>query len=163
MLFHIVTVAQNHIIGKNQKIPWCFPEDREHRSKLTIRSTVIMGRKTYEGLGKPLPDCQNFVLSKSLPSGGDNPQFFDTLGDALGQIKTQKAFILGGADLFMQTLSLIDGVYMTRIHQNYDGDVFYPPLPFSFSEQSRLNLCDQPKIESIYYERIQTKRCPCGE
>jgi len=163
MLYHIVTVARNYVIGKRNKLPWYFPEDRQYFKKMTPGSTIIMGRKTFESIGGPLPGRENFVLSKSHPAGDKNPRYFGSLGAALSEAKTPDVFIGGGADLYRQTLSFVDGVYMTRIDANYEGDVYYPPLPPSFAERSRVLLRENPRIEAIYYENVPDKSCACNE
>lgn len=161
MLYHIVTLAKNHVIGKNGELPWNFEEERHYFLKITAGSTVIMGRKTYQNLGKPLPGRENFVLSKSHPAGGENPCYFRSLGDALGAARTKDVFIGGGAELFRQTLSFADGVYMIRINADYEGDAFYPPLPESFAERSRVVLREDPRVEAIFYENVSEKGCSC--
>lgn len=161
MLYHIVTSARNYVIGKGPKIPWFFPEEREYFKKLIRDGTVIMGRKAYEHLETPSSSRKNFVLSKTRPAGGKNPRYFNSLGDALTAVKTKQVFIGGGAEIYRQTLAFVDGVYLTRIHADYEGDVFYPPLPPSFTERSCILLREDPKIEAFFYENT-AGRCGCG-
>ena len=163
MLYHIVAMAKNHVIGKNNQLPWHFPEDLQYFEKMTAGSTVIMGRKTYERIGKPFSGCENFILSKSHSSGGKHPCYFKSLGDALSGAQTPNIFIGGGADLYRQSLPFVDGVYMARIDANYEGDAFYPPLPSSFVERSRVLLREEPRIEAVFYENVPEKPCACNE
>lgn len=142
-LFHVVAIANNRVIGKDNKLPWHFPADLKFFKQLTTGHTVIMGRKTFESIGKPLPNRENIVISRSGLS----------LEGALQQAKGEKVFIIGGAQLFEQTLNQIDGIYLTRIHADYEGDTFYPELPKNFVEKSRTPLQENPKIEVIYYEK----------
>jgi len=161
MLYHVVTMARNYVIGKGNKLPWHFTEDRKHFEKTTLGSTVIMGRKTYESIEKPLLDRENFILSKTHPAGGKNPRYFNSLGEALGAAKTRDIFIGGGAELYRQTLSFVDGVYMTCIDADYEGDAFYPPLLPSLMERSRVLLRKDPKMEVIFYQNVPAEGCSC--
>lgn len=155
MLYHVVAMADNRVIGKNNQLPWHFSADLKHFKQLTLGMTVIMGRKTFESIGKPLPGRQNFVLSRFPQpqiAGMDNaPKFFLSLDEALKRIETPQAFIIGGADLYRQTIDRVDGIWLTRIEGNYDGDAFYPEIPPVFKENSRKTLQDNPKIETILY------------
>ncbi len=178
--YHVVAMANNRVIGKNNQLPWPkLSEDLKHFKATTLDSTVIMGRKTFESLGKkPLPQRENFVLSRrflSSPnvligdpqaqgfpvkaSGNDsqNLRFFKSVQDAVKNVKTPKGFIIGGTEIFNQTFDLIDGIYMTRIYENYPGDTFYPELPDFFEPVSSKLLpsaLDAPRMEVIYYENV---------
>ncbi|OGW69808.1 MAG: hypothetical protein A2036_01635 [Omnitrophica bacterium GWA2_50_21] len=155
MLYHIVAVAENRVIGKKNRLPWHFSADLKHFKQLTMGMTVIMGRKTFESIGKPLPGRQNFVLSRSLKNEknpeGPSLKFFVSLDDALKQIATPDAFIIGGAELYRQTIEQIDGIWLTSIPGVFEGDAFYPEIPDSFRENSRQTLQENPRIDSILY------------
>ena len=153
MLYHIVAMAKNRAIGKDNKLPWHFPADLKHFKRRTTGSTVIMGRKTYESIGKPLPNRENFVLSRSPQPAQEHLRFFTSLDEALKNVKTENAFIIGGADLFQQTIERVDGIYLTRIDADYEGDAFYPEIPESFEEIEIERLQDNPKIEVVFYQR----------
>lgn len=161
MLFHLVSVASNHVIGKDGRLPWDFPEIFEAFQALVAGNTILMGRKTYETLGMRFSGAEQFVLSQKHPAGGTYPRFLNTLGDALGDIKTEHAFIVGGEDLFAQTLAIVDGIYQVSIGQAYDGDAFYPPIPETFQVKSRRILRRHPRIELILYQNIPAKGCSC--
>ncbi len=157
MLYHVVAMADNRVIGKENRLPWHFPADLKHFKQLTMGMTVIMGRKTFESIGKPLPGRRNFVLSRSknpetaLPNG--SLKFFDSLDEALKHVETPDAFIIGGADLYRQTMDRVDGIWLTRIEGNYEGDTFYPDIPGHFKETVRTFLQENPRIEAIFYNR----------
>ena len=166
MLYHVVAMADGRVIGKDNKLPWHFSSDLKHFKKLTSGSTVIMGRKTFESIGKLLPNRQNFVLSKSgwrkttaaaaeVLYGG--LRIFDSVDSAIKSVTTPDAYIIGGAEIFNQTMDRIDGIYLTRIYARFDGDTFYPELPAHFKEKSREKLQDNPAIEVIYYENTNRK------
>jgi dihydrofolate reductase len=105
MLFHIVAVANNRVIGKANQLPWHFSKDLQHFKTTTLGQTVIMGLKTFESLGcKALPGRTNLILDRS----GENPHpgqtYFTSLDDALKSVKTEHAFIIGGAELYRTTI-----------------------------------------------------------
>ena len=163
MLYHVMAMANNRVIGKSGKLPWHFSSDLKYFKQLTTGSTVIMGRKTFESIGKPLPNRKNFVLSRKpgspIKTFGDDkgcPCFFSSLETALKNITTGDAYLIGGADLYRQTMDRVDGIYLTRIDADYEGDAFYPEIPSNFREKSRIQLQDNPKIEVIFYEGIKT-------
>ncbi|HOW87044.1 MAG TPA: dihydrofolate reductase [Candidatus Omnitrophota bacterium] len=154
MLYHIVAVANNRVIGKANQLPWHFSKDLQHFKKTTTGQTVIMGLKTFESLGcKPLPGRENIILDRSGQKPYPGQTFFSSLDDALKHVKTEHAFIIGGAELYRTSIDRVDGLYITRIHADFDGDVFYPEIPPAFKEMSRFKLQDDPALEVIYYEK----------
>jgi len=154
-LYHVVAMARHRVIGKGNRLPWHFSADLRHFSKLTKGSTVLMGRKTYESIGRPLPDRENFVLSRTRNAAGDHLRFFRSLDEALANVPTEKCFVIGGAQVYRETLDSVEGIFLTEINQEFPGDVFYPEIPSSFREKQRTPLQENPKLEVIFYERIQ--------
>jgi len=154
MLYHIVAMSKNNVIGKDNKLPWHFSCDLKNFKKITMGSTVIMGRKTYASIGRPLPGRQNYVLSRSANSDTDNPKYYNNLEQAVKESPTEKTFIIGGAEIYKETLKDVDGIYLTLIDDEYEGDAFYPNVPENFKEKSKEILqAENPKIEVIYYEK----------
>ena len=125
-LYHIVAMAPGGVIGKENRLPWHSSADLKHFKKLTLGSTVIMGRKTFESLGKPLPGRDNFILSHSEKKETAGAEFFHSLEEALKAVKTEKAFIMGGGELYRETLDRVNGIYLTQVAGKYEGDTFYP-------------------------------------
>jgi dihydrofolate reductase len=154
MLFHVVAMANRRVIGKNNRLPWHFPSDLKHFKQLTTGGTILMGRKTFASIGKPLPERINFVVSRSAKQGGDNPRFFQSIEEALRSVATKDCYVIGGAEIYRQTMDQIDGIYLTRIHADYEGDAFYPEIPSFFRETSRTKLQENPLIEVLFYERV---------
>ena len=131
----IVAASENDVIGKNNKLPWHLPNDLRYFRTVTNGHTVIMGRKTYESIGKPLPGRRNIVISttvKRIPGC----EVFLSLGDALSDpsfhTETGEVFVIGGARLFQEALMEImqafsvQKIYLTRVHAKVDGDVKLP-------------------------------------
>lgn len=155
-IYHVVARARNRVIGINNELPWHFPSDMKHFKELTGGQTVIMGRKTYESIPekfRPLPNRKNFVLSRSeTESNHESLFYFKTINNALNAVDTEKAFIIGGASIYEQTLDYVDGIYLTLIHQDYEGDAYYPELPENFKEEKRDKLQKDPLLEVIFYK-----------
>ena len=154
-------MARNRVIGKDNKLPWHFSADLKYFKALTTGGTVIMGRKTFESIGKPLPNRSNFILTRQKdPFYGEGVVICNSIDEAVGQVKTSKAFIIGGQEIFAQTMEHVHGIYLTLIDADYEGDAFYPEIPGFFKEKSRTPLQDEPKIEVIFYENDSLKNNP---
>ena len=152
-LYHVVAMAENRVIGKDNRLPWHFKSDLANFKKLNLGGTLIMGRKTFESIGRPLPGRENFVLSRTPGNESAGVRFFESLEKALKSVRTERCFIIGGGDLFRQTLDRIDGIYLTRIGASYDGDVHYPAVLSRFREVSRTRLQDDPPVDFMVLER----------
>lgn len=147
-------MARDRVIGKEGRLPWHFSSDLKHFKQTTMGSTLIMGRKTFESIGKkPLPGRENFVLSRSSQKSENGAKFFTSLEEAIKNAPTENIFIIGGETLFKETMKQVDGIYLTKIDALYEGDVFYPEIPAGFKEKSKAVLQENPKIEVIFYCR----------
>lgn len=139
MISLIVAVAENGVIGKNNQLPWHLPADLAFFKKVTKGHTVIMGRKTAESIGKPLPGRRNIVITRSaslaLPVGFE---YCQSLEAAFSLLQTEEEhFIIGGAGLFKEAFSrnLPNRLYITRVLASPEGDVFLPEIDFSLYHQ----------------------------
>jgi dihydrofolate reductase len=127
----IVAVSQNNVIGINNKLPWHLPADMKYFKQTTIGHAVIMGRATYDALGKPLPDRTNIVVTRQENFLADGCIVVNDLKTAFEEAeKTGDAecFVIGGADIIRQAIVWADKVYITRIFHDYEGDTFLNPL-----------------------------------
>ncbi len=134
----IVAASENGVIGKDNKLPWHLPDDLKRFKELTKGKTVIMGRKTYESIGKPLSERRNIVLSSKVKSiegaeaVSDIDAFLSKLNEELPE--DEEVFIIGGSDLFNQWLEdsftpiVAARVYLTRVHADIAGDTSFPDL-----------------------------------
>lgn len=125
----IVAVSANNVIGKENKLPWYLPNDLKYFKNTTWAMPIIMGRKTYESIGKPLPGRTNIVISRNTAWNADGTFSVQTLDQAIelsNQLQVKELFIIGGAEIFNTSLPLAKRIYLTRIHQDFDGDVFFP-------------------------------------
>lgn len=120
----IAAVAQNGTIGDAGKIPWHIREDLQRFKRLTLGHPVIMGRKTYQSLGKPLPGRRNIVLTRGPAITG--VECFPSLDAALAACGGQTIFIIGGAEVYRQALPRAHSLMLTLVHRNVAGDTFFP-------------------------------------
>ena len=131
MLSIIVAIANNNVIGKDNKLIWHLPEDLKRFKKLTTGHTIIMGRKTFESLGRILSNRKHVVLcrSGSLQIENENVEILSNLSMLKPYIESQEEhFIIGGATIYKQLLPYVKKMYITKIHHEFDGDTFFPEI-----------------------------------
>ncbi len=147
-------MSENRVIGAGGKIPWHFPEDFKWFKKVTTGQVIVMGRKTFESIGKPLPNRTTIVLSRSQFS---HPRV-QTVSD-LSRIdladETRDAFICGGAQVYAQTLPLCSDLYLTLVKRVVEGDAFFPPFEdrFELAEE----ILDYPDFKILHYRNRTLK------
>lgn len=127
----IVAVSKNGVIGKNNQLPWKIAEDLKHFKNLTLQHPIIMGRKTFESLGRVLPERLHIVISKSFEYAHENVKIVKDLESALNLAesrseKNEEVFVIGGSQIYELAFSKIERFYLTLVNQNYDGDAFFP-------------------------------------
>ena len=134
----IVAISENSVIGKNGGLPWRISEDLKWFKKITLGHTLLMGRKTWESLPGPLPGRENWVISSKLqPIPGI--KVFKSLLDALESSKNRATFIIGGGELYRQTLPKCHELYVSEVHRVVqDGDVFFPPFKDDYELEENL-------------------------
>jgi len=125
----IVAVAANGVIGRDGKLPWHLPGDLRHFRSLTIGHSIIMGRRTWQSLPRPLPDRQNIVVSRQADFTATGALVVSSLNDALGAVdRPEPAFCIGGGELYRAALPLARIAYVTEIAGDYNGDATFPKL-----------------------------------
>ncbi|WP_240904773.1 dihydrofolate reductase [Sphingobacterium sp. SGR-19] len=128
----IVAAAENNAIGKNNQMLWHLPDDFKYFKQHTLDHSVVMGRKTYESIGKPLPQRRNIVLTRDLNWSADNVDVANSLDEVLTYCRDEREiFIIGGAKIYQQALPLAQKVLLTRVHTTLNGDAYFPELPQS--------------------------------
>lgn len=162
ILSHIVAVAQNDVIGVNNDLPWDIPEDMKFFRDKTKGKALIMGRKTFESVGHPLPNRLSVVVTRQkdyvspAPSVVIQPDLQSAIEYCKGQTSKygEEVFIIGGGEIFKESMDIVDIIYLTRIHKDFQGDIKYPkvdlkkfelveqrdrtePVPFSFLTYTR--------------------------
>lgn len=127
----IVAASENNAIGKKGELLWSLPIDMRFFKDTTWGMVVIMGRKTYESVDKPLPGRLNIVITKQKDWKREGTQVAADLADAIKQAKaanTKEVFIIGGGEIYKQSMDIADKIYMTRVHANLEGDTYFPEI-----------------------------------
>jgi dihydrofolate reductase len=124
----VVAMAENRVIGKNNALPWRLSADLKRFRRLTMGHPIIMGRKTYESIGRPLDGRENVVISRNPNFRPDGVTVVQSIDEALASAKDAEIMIIGGADIYEQTLPRADRIHLTLIHQGFDGDVYFPEI-----------------------------------
>lgn len=129
MLSLIVAMDRNRLIGRDNGLPWRLPDDLKQFKRLTVGKTILMGRKTWESLGRPLPDRDNWVLSRDPGFAPSGARVFSSLDAALAAHRDGELMVIGGAQLYQQALPLAQRLYLTEVDaQIEDGDAWFPPI-----------------------------------
>ena len=123
----IYAVSENHIIGSNGTLPWHLPADLAHFKKVTMGKPIIMGRKTFKSIGKPLPGRQNIVLTRDTQYHHEGVTVVHSLKDAIHAAEDDDIFVIGGAEVYKKALPLANQIFETRVHAIVDGDTFFDP------------------------------------
>ncbi len=127
----IAAMDKNRLIGANNGLPWHLPADFQHFKQVTMGKPVIMGRKTFESIGRPLPGRKNIVISRS-GFAADGVTVVDSIEGALEQAgDVEEVMIIGGASFYQQMIDRADKMYLTRVNAECEGDAWFPV----FSEQ----------------------------
>lgn len=123
----IAAMANNRVIGKDNKMPWHLPEDLKHFKAMTLGKPVVMGRKTFESIGRPLPGRHNIVISRQADlviEGVTSVTSFDAVKQAAGEC--EELVIMGGGQLYRELLPQADILYLTQINLDVEGDTYFP-------------------------------------
>lgn len=147
----IVAMARNRAIGLNGQMPWHLSADLKHFKKLTLGSPIIMGRKTFEAIGRPLPGRRNLVISRS-GFQADGVEVFASTEQALQACEAcEQVFIIGGATLYEAFLEQADYLYLTAIDQEFAGDTFFPAFDRqAWREVERQDINNDPAVSFGY-------------
>ena len=125
----IVAMDQNGLIGNDNKLPWYLPADLKHFKHTTMGKPIIMGRKTFESIGKPLPGRVNIVLTRSTGYQAQGCIVTSSLDDAIEAAGTvDEVMIIGGATLYKEALAQVDRIYLTHVRAQLNGDTWFPSL-----------------------------------
>jgi dihydrofolate reductase len=128
MISIIVATDANNGIGINNQLPWHLPEDLAHFKKTTQGHSIIMGRKTFDSIGRALPNRRNIVITRNPVWTHANVETANSLEDAINLVGTMDAFIIGGAQIYQQSLPLANQLIITRIENSYLCDAFFPEI-----------------------------------
>jgi dihydrofolate reductase len=127
----IVAKAENNVIGNKNKLPWHLKDDLQNFKKLTMGHHILMGRKTFDSIGKALPGRMSLVISSEPKANLENVFWFNSIFRAIKQAERNgetELFIIGGEKIYKYALSLVDRIYLTEVKANVEGDVYFPQL-----------------------------------
>jgi dihydrofolate reductase len=145
----IVAFDRQRGIGIANQLPWHLPEDLAHFKRMTTGHPIVMGRKTYESIGRPLPNRRNIVITRNPDWRADGVEAAASIEDALRLLNGTPAFLIGGAQIFEQALGAADRMIVTEIDKNFDCDTFFPPI-------------DAARWEETSRERHHSEANGCG-
>ncbi len=161
---HIAAVSANGALGLEGRLPWHIPEDLKYFKDKTLGKALIMGRKTFESLGGPLPDRLHIVVSRNRGFQPAGAVVCHSLPEAMARSQKPEVisrhgpeiFITGGGEIYRQTLSHARRLCITKIHRSYKGDTFYPEVPKNeFKEASRIDRTRPVPFSFLVFERIK--------
>ena len=152
MIAIIVGLTKKRIIGKNNDLPWKISDDLKNFKKHTNNKTIIMGRKTYESIGRPLPNRNNIVISRTMQPK-ENLTIATSIEDAIEKAKqfNQDIFIIGGSTIYEKFLPIVDKLYLSWIKQDYDGDTYFPEFNLEDWQEESKEAFDE--FDFIIYKR----------
>ena len=143
----IVAVSRNGAIGLNNQLPWYLPEDLKYFKSVTMGKPLIMGRKTFDSIGRPLPGRANIVLTRDPQWTSDGVKVVQSVEQALvaGEIACEAAdvdeiMVIGGEQIYRMTIDLADRIYLTQVDADVEGDAFFPDIDLNNWSQTRVKL-----------------------
>lgn len=127
MINIIVATSKNRVIGNNNSLIWKLPADLKRFKQITTGNTVVMGRKTYESIGKPLPNRRNIIITRDTNYLVDNCEIVNSLEEAL-MLCNNDCFIIGGGEIYKQSIDIADKIYLTLVQEDFEGDTYFPEI-----------------------------------
>ncbi|HUW29896.1 MAG TPA: dihydrofolate reductase [Sulfuriferula sp.] len=154
----IAALAKNRVIGVHNTLPWRLPEDLQHFKALTLGHHIVMGRKTFESIGRPLPGRTTVIISRNDYSAPAGCLVAHSIADALAACAgDQEVFFVGGAQLYEQVLPLAERLYLTEIHAEFAGDAWFPQFARAawaeFSRDPRHDAASALDYDFVVYQR----------
>lgn len=163
IMSHVVAMSKNRVIGRDGGLPWHIPGDLKRFKAVTMGKIVLMGRKTYASIGRPLPGRLNLVVTRTKQSGeGLYPPgvvVCETLDEAIRYAESvagswqNELCVIGGGEIYRQTMSKVDRVYLSHVDLTVDGDTLYPDLPTGFSLREKEDCAGSPAFSWCLYEK----------
>jgi dihydrofolate reductase len=127
----LLAASENNVIGKDNALPWHLPDDLKYFKNLTWGLPILMGRKTFESIGKPLPGRKSIVITRDKEWEHNGVEVVHSIEEAIEKAEgfgAKEIFVIGGAQIFETALPVASRIYLTRIHHHFDGDVFFPKI-----------------------------------
>jgi len=154
----VVAIAENHAIGKDNQLLWYLPKDLKHFKTITSGHTVIMGRKTYESVGKPLPNRRNIIVTRQNITI-EGCEVVNSIESALALCAdAAEVFIIGGAEIYRQSMHLTDRIYLTIVHQDFEADAYFPEIDKNLWKETEHEDHEADDKNAIPYSFITLER-----
>jgi len=160
MIHLVVAKSDNNVIGHDNQLIWHLPNDLKHFKEITTGHPIIMGRKTFESIGRALPNRTNIIITRNKNYSIENTKVAHSLNEALELAKEidENIFIIGGGKIYEQALDLVDILEVTEVHENFEGDTYFPEIDLNvWKEISRIKHHKDEKNKFDYsfvrYER----------
>jgi len=154
MISLIWAMDQQRLIGANNQMPWRLPADMAWFREHTLGKSVLMGRKTFDSIGKPLPKRRNIILSRQDDLTIEGCDVIHDLGDAVAEFEDTELMVMGGAEIYALTLPLAKRLYCTRIEETFEGDAWFPSIDMSQWQQIHAE-SHQPDEKNMYPYRFE--------
>lgn len=148
MISHVVAYGLNREIGKDNDLLWRLPDDLKHFKSITSGGTVVMGRKTFESIGKALPNRRNIVVTSDVSFSADQVEVWHDLERLVEMSQQEEWFVIGGATLYEQTMPMTSRIYATEVAASFEADTYYPER---IGEWSITSTIDHPQDETHAY------------
>jgi len=159
----IAALDQNQLIGKQNKLPWHLPRDLQYFKKITMNKPVIMGRKTYESIGRLLPGRENIIITRNKDYHVPGAKIFYSLESACKNLENfNEIMIIGGTQIFASALPLAHRLYLTYIHGEFEGDCYFPSINHSHWQKTEQRFCEADEknpydCDFVVLDRINVK------
>lgn len=155
----IVAVSRNNVIGKDNQLIWKLSADLKRFKSLTTGHSIIMGRKTFDSIGKPLPNRKSVIITRQADFVAEGCIVVNSLEEALAKTQDEEeVFIIGGGTIYKEAIAKADKIYYTKVHQDFDGDTFFPPVNLQEWESVSRKDCMPDEKNEYAYSFIDYKR-----
>jgi dihydrofolate reductase len=156
----IVAMSSNRVIGVDNRLPWHFSSDLQRFKRITMGKPLLMGRKTHESIGRPLPGRQNIVLTSDTGYEAPGCTVVHSLDEAIAAAgNAEELMVIGGATLYDRLLPAADRIYLTLIEREFAGDTFFPQIDWQeWEETERVNVVDDPSVFFRYSYRLLNRK-----
>jgi dihydrofolate reductase len=158
----IVAVAENNVIGHNNQLIWHLPNDLKQFRRLTTGHCIIMGRKTFDSIGKPLPNRTSIIISRNADFQIENCFTVNSLEKAIEkaqELENEETFIIGGAEIYRLSLPLVDKIYLTEVHYPFEGDTFFPEIDKTIWQEIHREDFQTDEKHQYQYSFVELERC----
>lgn len=153
----IAAIGKNRELGKGNNLLWCIPHDLARFKSITMGHPVIMGRKTFESIGRPLPGRPNIIITRDKSFEAEGCLVTHSIEDAFEEAKDlddEEVFIIGGGEIYKQAMPYVDKLYLTLIHDEKESDVFFP----DYSEFTKETFREEHEYEGLKYTWVDLER-----